>query len=233
MSQEESADTPQKRTPRSMPIPLRSSRISAHKVLWAAAGLMLGILVQPVAAYGAQAVNSFITNDAAHPVPVTGSVNVGNLPATTTVEVANTDPIPVTQATVPTEQVAVTKNFQATSAGCTGFLTADEVLYTVPAGKQLVVDHVSVSLQILSNGDHRVWLAIGNVRHFIPNGPPQFDFSGSSSLGIGFALGADDPNVTVEGGQDVRIGMTQHWNNGSANTCAIGHQATLVGHLVG
>jgi hypothetical protein len=235
MSHEEGSNTTQQHTPRSIPAPPSPSRMSpARKVLWGVAGLTLGILLQPIAAQGAQAVDAFITNDAKHPVPVTGSVNVGNLPATTTVEVANNDPIPVTQAP-PTEQVTFTRDFDANRAGsaCNGNVHAFELLYTVPAGRQFVVDHVSVSLSVLSNGYHRVWLRIGRWNHFIPTSPSQFDV-GLAGFGVGFAQGADDPNVTVDAGEGVWIGMDQRWNNGLNNTCSTGpHYVTLVGHLVG
>jgi hypothetical protein len=42
----------------------------------------LGVAVGPSSVGAAQEVLAFITNDAQHPVPVTGTVSVGNLPAT-------------------------------------------------------------------------------------------------------------------------------------------------------
>jgi hypothetical protein len=53
-----------------------------RNALLAIACLVVGAAFGPTIAGAAQAVTAFISNDAAHPVPVAGSVNVGNLPAT-------------------------------------------------------------------------------------------------------------------------------------------------------
>jgi hypothetical protein len=62
------------------------TRISMHKVSLVLGGIMVGALLVPggpALAAANQVVQSFITNDSAHPVPVTGSVRVGNTVTTT------------------------------------------------------------------------------------------------------------------------------------------------------
>jgi hypothetical protein len=211
------------------------------KLVLAAVGCVaLGFAAQPVAANAAALIQVFITNDDAHPVPVKGTVSVGNtVPVNGTVNVGNTVPVTGTvtvanQATPPAvvgEPLSLTRTFQVSDSSCTSVLDGAQDLYTVPAGKRLILDHVSVSAQVLDNGYSRVWLSDGSARYFIPITPPQFDV-GSSGVGFGYATGTDSPNAVVGSGGTVSIHMVQTWRNGSNNLCSVTHYVTITGRLV-
>jgi hypothetical protein len=199
------------------------------KVVLAAFGCVaLGFAAQPVAANAAAILHVFIDNDAAHPVPVNGTVNVGNtVPVSGTVTVANQAPQPA----IVGEPLSITRTFEVRDDACTSVVSGALDLYTVPAGKRLILDHVSVSAQVLDNGYARVWLADGNARYFVPLSPPLFD-TGSSGIGFGYATGTDSPNAVVDGGATVSIHMIQTWRNGSNNLCSVTHLVTITGRLV-
>jgi hypothetical protein len=185
-----------------------------------------GFAAAPIAANAAQQAQAFITNDDAHPVPVKGTVNVGNtVPVTGTVTVANQP------SAVMGEPLSLTRTFQVSDPDCTSVVSGALDLYTVPAGKRLILDHASVSAQVLDNGYTRIWLSDGSARFFIPTAPPLFD-SGSGAVGFGYATGTDSPNAVIAGGATVSVHMTQTWRNGSNNLCSVTHYVTITGRLV-
>jgi hypothetical protein len=211
------------------------------KIVLAALGCVaLGFAAQPAVANAAALLHVFIDNDAAHPVPVHGTVDVGNtVPVNGTVNVGNTVPVTGTvtvanQAAPPAivgEPLSLTRTFQVSDSSCTSVLDGALDLYTVPAGKRLILDHVSISAQVLDNGYSRAWLSDGSARYFIPLLPPQYDV-GSSGVGFGYATGTDSPNAVVEAGATVSIHMIQTWRNGSNNLCSVTHYVTITGRLV-
>jgi hypothetical protein len=209
-------------------------------VLAAFACVTLGFAAQPVAAGAASLLHVFIDNDAAHPVPVKGTVSVANtVPVNGTVNVGNTVPVTgtVTVANQPSapavvgEPVTVTRTFQVSDSDCTSVVSGAEDMYTVPAGKRLILDHVSVSAQVLDNGYARVWFSDGSARFFVPLTPPLFD-TGSSGVGFGYVSGSDSPNAVIDAGATVSVHMVQTWRNGSNNLCSVTHFATITGRLV-
>jgi hypothetical protein len=89
-----------------------------------------------------------VTNTSASPVPVNGTVDVGNLPATQAVTgTVNVGNLPATQAV--TGSVTIVSDdpepFQHEASG-----RLDEqfpaVMFQVPAGKRLLIDYISVSV---------------------------------------------------------------------------------------
>jgi hypothetical protein len=192
--------------------------------------LAVGALLVPGGqAIAAQITQVFVSNDAAHPVPVAGSVSVSNLPGTQTVNgTVNVGNLPAAVTGTP---LTVTRNFQVSDQDCTSVLAGALDLYTVPAGKRLILDHVSLSAQVVNNGYSRAWISDGTAKFFIPMAPPMFD-SGTSGVGFGYASGVDSPNAVIASGDTVSVHMVQTWRNGSNNLCSVTHMVTITGRLV-
>jgi len=88
-----------------------------------------------------------VTNTSAEPVPVTGTVNIGNLGTggitvggTVGVENASTNPLKVRDVSEAMRQPFHKDNFQGPVSGVS---TVTLTYETVPAGKVLVIEHVS------------------------------------------------------------------------------------------
>lgn len=104
-------------------------RIELSRVGLVLASLMGGALLLPAGqAVAAQVTQVFITNDAAHAVPIAGSVSVSNLPATQAVS----GTVQVTE--IPEQQFLTASNSLTAGEDCTAV--------TVPVGKKVRVDAV-------------------------------------------------------------------------------------------
>jgi hypothetical protein len=187
------------------------------------------VLVPGGQAIAAQITQVFVSNDAAHPVPVAGSVSVSNLPATQAV--SGTVSVGSLPATVTGTPLSVTRTFQVSDQNCTSVLDGALDLYTVPVGKRLVLDHVSLSAQVLSNGYSRAWISDGTAKFFIPIESPTFD-TGTGGVGFGYATGVDSPNAVIAAGDTLSVHMVQTWRNGTNNLCSVTHMITITGRLV-
>lgn len=84
-----------------------------------------------------------VVNTASNPVPVTGSVTVGN--AVIPVEVSNADPIPVSVSSGPAVQPIHDTVSSSLEDGEFGVF---KIAYTVPAGKRLVIEFISFQSRI-------------------------------------------------------------------------------------
>jgi hypothetical protein len=123
------------------------ARRARGRRIWLVLGVVacvgLGVLMQPEFASAAQSISAFITNDAAHPVPVTGSVSVNNtVPVNGTVNVGNTVPV---NGTVNVGNTIPTVTFDT---GCNAYWEPGQdfafCAIAVPSGKRLFVETVSV-----------------------------------------------------------------------------------------
>ena len=135
----------------------------------AAFGLVTASITDGAAVTAAvkKAVSVFVTNGPDHPVPVavvgTASVQgtVGISPAANTVRIGNTPTVMI--GGTPTVELkgdpAPANAVQAQStcpSPCTGTPFADVTLFTVPAGKRLVIEHISGFVQ-LSGGAQAIY----------------------------------------------------------------------------
>jgi len=117
------------------------------KRVWIFAGVGLlaaAILSPPAIAAAEKAITDvFVTNTRANPVPVAGTVDVGNLPETQAVTVEQSGPIAVDIG--PRDHVPA-EPFEASAflgAGIGGWPLDSQVLVEVPEGKTLVIEFVS------------------------------------------------------------------------------------------
>jgi hypothetical protein len=151
-------------------------------------------------------INAIIVNTPAQSVPVTGTVNVGNLgasplPVTGTVNVGNLgdNPLPVRDVDNPVRQ-PVQFTGQCSQ---TGRLFCLMFSYQVPAGKRLVIEYVSISANAPA-GQVVAWGISTNVggrqvAHFLPNTSPAAEFfEPFAQMGVPVQLYADpDPDNPV------------------------------------
>jgi hypothetical protein len=123
--------------------------------------LILLALVNPATAAGPpQGLEVTVTNDATQPVPVTGSIGAdvtGSVAAsqegewtvgitgTPSVQVANDAAAPVPITGMVSVAPSVPERVRIVDSGGTGGKTGNSCEYTVPAGKQLVVETVSLT----------------------------------------------------------------------------------------
>jgi len=100
-------------------------------------------LIAPFAAQADKPTPVVVTNTASAPVPVTGTINVGN--SSLPVEVSNADPIPVSAAVNNTVTVrAEGQPVQALIEPDCNPGNCEAPLYHVPTGKLLIIEFVSV-----------------------------------------------------------------------------------------
>jgi hypothetical protein len=152
-----------------------------------------------------------VTNTTASPVPVTGSVSVtGSVTGTvtgtvglapgTSVMIDSTvgDPVRVRNVNDAIQPVHASTSCLATTIGCL------PTIYTVPAGKRLVIEYASMSVCILPGQSATLGVTTTTggktVTHFL-NGTPPAVGPGTFAIGCNGAL----PSSSVATGQQVKI----------------------------
>ena len=145
------------------------------------------------------------------PLPVTGSVSgtIGLAPGTavglapgTSVQIDNTvgNPVRVRNVNDAIQPVQVTQTCTTTAIGCGG------TIYTVPAGKRLVVEYASMSVCSLPGQSAQLSISttIGGaaVEHFVSIAPPAAG-PGSNSIGCNPLVSTGSSLTAV--GQPVRL----------------------------
>ena len=123
-----------------------------------------------------------VVNSTSEPVPIAGTINVGNL-------VSN--PLPVRDVDNPARQPV------QGAATCSVFEggSCQRAIYVVPAGKRLVIEYASMEAHVSDNRTPRMWIytAIGGheIRHFLPIPPPVPGLGLTTSIGQQVRLYAD------------------------------------------
>lgn len=176
---------------------MRRPTIAPRKALALGIGLLMGaLLLQPGVAMAEKTIQDvFVTNTPDKPVPVAGSVNVGNLPA----EQAVTGTVNVGNAV----EHAPAEPFDASviiSAGFGGTPASSQLLLTVPEGKTAVIETASAWFQVEPGLVPRLHIAesiigVSGSQHFValhqegvatapfrPNGFERWLFNGTETL---------------------------------------------------
>jgi hypothetical protein len=150
-------------------------------------------------------INVIVNNSPANPVPVTGSVTgsitgtVGLTPGTS-VLIDNTvgDPVRVRNVNDANQPVQAQASCLTTALGCL------PTIYTVPAGKRLVIEYASMRVCILPGQSATLEIAttVGgqSASHYLNGTPPA---AGPGTVAIGCNSGT--PSSEVATGQQVRI----------------------------
>ncbi len=112
------------------------------------AAMLAGALLLPIGAYAAQEVQSFITNDDAHSVPVH---TVGTQTVTGSVAV---------NGTVSAVPAGPTEPFEASADNASGSTGVLVTVVHVPAGKRAVLQYVSVEASIAHGATARAWIEL-------------------------------------------------------------------------
>ena len=184
-----------------------------------------------------QTQNVNVVNTTAQPVPVLGTVGingtptvaVANFPATTsvaidgsanTVKIDTTNPLPVRDVDNPARQPFKAFNSIGLPIGQTfGFLP----MTTVPAGKVLVIDDVSV-LGLLSGGDKLLYVALdtGGAEYYL-----HLNDQGTDQLGRGVFVASDHVHLYLTAGS-----VAQFYVERNPATTQSGINFAIFGHYV-
>jgi hypothetical protein len=156
-------------------------------------------------------INVNVVNTPANPVPVTGSVSVtgavtGTVTGTvgltpgTSVLIDNTvgDPVRVRNVNDAIQPVQASSSCLTTALGCL------PTIYTVPAGKRLVIEYASMDLCVLPGQSATLSIATtvgGQAAFHYLNGTPPAAAPGTISIGCN----SPTPSSEVATGQQVKI----------------------------
>jgi hypothetical protein len=188
---------------------MRKAIIPAFLLLLGSMVLGATVLREPIARAAAPITNVFVTNDSSHPVPVheqgTANVNVGN-----TVQV-NPGVVSTKATDNPAFQAFKTKGLFAEGTD-TGLLYTPT--YTVPVGKELVVESVSYSFTMpASESPTEVFIASGGAAN--PTYLPP-TWRGTNVAGEAVFTGYEDTRIYFEPGDQVYCSATRQGTAGFA-----------------
>ena len=156
----------------------------------------------PVSVIGTHSVN--VTNTPNVNVANTPNVNVSSLPA---VQVGNAaaNPIPVSVQNFPAAQQPQTISlFKNCNIPADTFTGPTQVVYTVPAGKRLVIDFVSFMVFTAQGESYLLSIATGPAGD--PNtGTPPGGWFGAEYTAVGRQTCAEMTDIVVDAGLEVRL----------------------------
>jgi hypothetical protein len=202
---------------------------------------MLAVAAMTSSAYAApKGIPVYITNDPSTPIPVNGNVSVSgtaNVNVTNPVTVANTAaaPIPVV-VTNPAPPVTITQPALEVASGYCNRGAINGVvrcpLYTVPAGKRLIVDQVSyyvthdigVSTDELiygldnSAGDYMFWPSARTVYIHHPTSVTRSTVNGYGNSPVEIADGTQSIQLVFEAGETFSAQYTHSSNSNWVQT---------------
>ena len=180
---------------------------------------------------GTPSVNANITNQS--PLPVTGTLSVGNFPNTQNVNVANSPTVQVGNS--PSNPVLmrvmddpgripyVSQAFKV----CTGPLFCFLPFPAVPAGHRVVIQHVSGNLIVSSGATGTITAFMGNaainqIQFTVPIPPPNPPLSGNNVV-------FDQPVLYyVDGGQSLTVSLFPdplfNTGNGTQSLTVVGYE---------
>jgi hypothetical protein len=179
---------------------MRNAAVAAAVTVLASVVLGATVFREQVASAAGKLENVFVTNDAAHPVPVTSADDQGR------------------------QAFAFFKNDSFGSPE-----DSHSVSFTVPTGKRLVIESVSINGAVDTGSGQKVVLTAVQAS---VNG--QFEdyimaptFSGTSTSGRDLYTVSQPTTIYADGGTDVRVFATRNTFSGGAIM-----NASVQGHLI-
>ena len=164
--------------------------------------------------------NVFVTNTASNPVPVavngtaniSGTVNIGN---------NSSAPIPVVEVTAAQR---IPKTFETGIYFNTGATDSYNTFYTVPDGKVLVVQSVTVQSFQMPAGEHMISMGLGAL--YAAQRPIVIGFQGNDFDGYPLFVGNFTGTMRFGPGSQVRV-----YGIRDSGTGACGGEAVVEGYL--